>query len=73
MLKSLTPETVIAIVTAILGAAAAFGLPITQSQSQSVLELAGAISTLLLVHSAVSVNAKAKATVARIQAGKPGA
>lgn len=52
-LTNLSPQSVMGLVTATIGTAIAFGAPITQAQSESILTLAGLIAGLLLVHGVV--------------------
>lgn len=52
-LSGLTPQTVTGLVTTLIGVAISFGLPITHTQSQSILALTGVLAGLLLVHGTV--------------------
>jgi hypothetical protein len=49
-LSFLSPQTIVGLVTAIIGVAVAFGLPITHAQTESVLQLTALFAGLLLVH-----------------------
>lgn len=57
-LKYLTPQTIVGLVTALIGVAAAFGLPITKAQSDSIINLTGLVAGLLLVHGIVHTVAR---------------
>ena len=57
-LTYLSPQSIVGLVTAVIGVAAAFGLPITQAQSASILQLTGLFAGLLFVHGAVHTVAR---------------
>lgn len=52
-LTFLSPQSVIGLVTAAIGVACAFGLPVTPGQTQSILTLTALFAGLLLVHGVV--------------------
>jgi hypothetical protein len=57
-LTYLSPQSIVGLVTAVIGVAAAFGLPITKAQSDSILQLTGLFAGLLFVHGAVHTVAR---------------
>ena len=54
MLKRLTPEVIVGLVTAILGLAAAFGLPLTQDQTNAILAVTVLLAGIFIGNGAVT-------------------
>lgn len=61
-LSYLTPQTVVGLVTAIIGMAIAFGVPVTAGQQTQILNLTGLLAGILLVHGAVHTLARDRRT-----------
>lgn len=49
-MQDVTPATWVALIAALLGVLAAFGVPISEEQSVAVLALAGVVSAMILKH-----------------------
>lgn len=66
-----TPAQLVAIVSAIIGVAVAFGAPITDAQSAALVGLAGVVASALLVGDAVIRNGRARVAAAATAAAGP--